>query len=118
MTEADSIILSAISDLRHDITQSAEQRNDALLSKIDEMNKGITARLDDIEDRVNWLETECTVRKDVYLSGKEFLRKPPVPFSETVSLYTGRGILILIGGVVMTYLYEIVKIFAKYTTRQ
>lgn len=118
MSATENAVLSAIAELRRDIVNTAAQRDDALLTKIDEIYATITARLDELEDRVYGIESECLVRKDVYLGSKEFLSKPRPPFSDTVSLYAGRGILIVIGGAVMTYVYEVVKLIAKSTTRQ
>jgi len=103
MTEAEQSILSAITALSNDIRAS----NDAII-----------ARVEKIEDEIMTIKTECNKREEVYVNGKDFLRNPPSSFSETVSLYAGRGLLIVIGGVILTYVYELVKILARLTTRQ
>lgn len=103
MTEAEQAILSAITGLRNDLRES---------------NEAIIARVEKVEDDIRTIKTECNKREDVYANGKEFLKNPPSPFSETVSLYAGRGLLIVIGGVILTYVYELVKILARITARQ
>ena len=103
MTEAEQTILNAITGLRCDIRES----NDAII-----------ARVEKVEEDIRTIKTECGKREEVYLNGREFLKNPPSPFSETVSIYAGRGLLIVIGGVILTYVYELVKILARITARQ
>ena len=103
MTEAEQAILNAITGLRSDLRES---------------NEAIISRVEKVEDDIRTIKTECNKREDVYVNGKDFLRNPPSPFSETVSLYAGRGLLIVIGGVILTYVYELVKILARITARQ
>ena len=106
-------ILSELQNLRKEIHESEERRQEAFYKEITQLRKEFSEGLDRLEDitrmDIQNIQSECIRRSDVFLKSKDFFDNPHLSQEEWLNTKVGKFTLLIFTSAVLTYSLEVLK---------
>ena len=106
-------ILSELQNLRKEIHESEERRQEAFYKEITQLRQEFLGGLNRLESStrvdIQKIQNECIRRNDVFLKSKNFFDNPHLSQEEWLNTKVGKFTLLIFTSAVLTYLLEVLK---------
>ena len=106
-------ILSELQNLRKEIHESEERRQEAFYKEITQLRQEFLGGLNRLESstrvEIQNIQNECIRRNDVFLKSKNFFDNPHLSQEEWLNTKVGKFTLLIFTSAVLTYLLEVLK---------
>lgn len=108
-------IISELQDLRKEIHEAEERRQEAFYKEITQLRKEFLNSLNRLESStradIQNIQNECIRRGDVFAKSKNFFDKQHLSQEEWLNTKVGKFTLLIFSSAILTYILETLKKF-------
>ena len=106
-------IISELQNLRKEVHEAEERRQEAFYKEITQLRKEFLNGLNRLESStradIQNIQNECIRRNDVFVKSKSFFDKPNLSQEEWLNTKVGKFTLLIFTSAILAYLLEVMK---------